>query len=603
MSPAGILVLVGLALVFVGQRVLVDTTWSYAGAALIAVAAAWLGALTFGKSGHRSRLPIFAAAVTIVVGVGVQFAELEDGLSYLWMPVVVIGLCVLLFTERALREAEPILAKNEDPSPSHMQRAVSSGLSLGLALTFVGAINVAARERDHREDLSYFARTEPDESTVRMLSQLERPLKAMLFFDEGNEVYARLQGYFGELEEVLPMERVDYALQPEMARKMEITGNGQLAIVEGEGETARVERISIGTELQTARSALRTLDARIRQAIGKLAQVRREVHRTVGHNERPWSANESEEDPPERVLGLFSNVLRQSNLDLRELGPVQGLAQDVPAGVPLVVVAGPREPMNAAEADSLLRYFRRGGRLLLLLDHSPEDGLEPLLNGLGVKRLPGRAASEATFVPNTRTKADHGHIYTNVFSDHRSVQRARANARLIGVEFEDAAGLTNAEGAETQVVFPMRSKNDVWRDLDNDWERDEETEPLESLTLMAAISAPAEEREARAIVIAEADFASDGWLRRIGNQLVLGDTLEWLLSDIGDAPPPVVAPVETEEDRPIEHTREEDQMWFYGTSFGVPIPILALGLFIAARQRRGPRSKKKQPTASKEASS
>jgi hypothetical protein len=43
---------------------------------------------------------------------------------------------------------------------------------------------------------------------------------------------------------------------------------------------------------------------------------------------------------------------------------------------------------------------------------------------------------------------------------------------------------------------------------------------------------------------------------------------------------------ESEEDVMIQHTREEDVAWFYGTIFGVPLLVLATGITLTALRNR-----------------
>src|SRR5690606_9013251 len=108
--------------------------------------------------------------------------------------------------------------------------------------------------------------------------------------------------------------------------------------------------------------------------------------------------------------------------------------------------------------------------------------------------------------------------------------------------------------------------------------------------LMAAITVPAGGgEEGRAVVIADGDFITDRWIRNAGNAFVLMDTLNWLVGE-----EQVFGPTQTEEDIPIEHTREEDKAWFYGTSFAVPLPLVLLGLWLATRKGRRVREKREE---------
>jgi hypothetical protein len=43
----------------------------------------------------------------------------------------------------------------------------------------------------------------------------------------------------------------------------------------------------------------------------------------------------------------------------------------------------------------------------------------------------------------------------------------------------------------------------------------------------------------------------------------------------------------TEEDLHIEHTKQQDLVWFYSTIFGIPALVLAAGLFVRRRALAG----------------
>jgi len=86
--------------------------------------------------------------------------------------------------------------------------------------------------------------------------------------------------------------------------------------------------------------------------------------------------------------------------------------------------------------------------------------------------------------------------------------------------------------------------------------------------------------EGRAVVIADGDFVSDKVLENPGNLLLFIDSLRWLVG--ADQ---VQSDLTSEEDVRIEHTRDQDKLWFYATSFAVPIPLLLVGLGIGRRRR------------------
>jgi hypothetical protein len=102
----------------------------------------------------------------------------------------------------------------------------------------------------------------------------------------------------------------------------------------------------------------------------------------------------------------------------------------------------------------------------------------------------------------------------------------------------------------------------------------------------------AAENEMRAFVLADADGLATRVLAGYPpNQYLLADALRWLGGEESFA-----GEVSSEEDVRIEHTKQEDLVWFYSTIFGVPALVLAAGLVLARRSRRPSRGRSTRRT-------
>jgi ABC-type long-subunit fatty acid transport system fused permease/ATPase subunit len=82
-------------------------------------------------------------------------------------------------------------------------------------------------------------------------------------------------------------------------------------------------------------------------------------------------------------------------------------------------------------------------------------------------------------------------------------------------------------------------------------------------------------------VIGDGDFMTDKVSTNNGNVMVFIDSLAWLIGneELG-------AEVSSEEDVPIQHSRDQDKLYFYATTFAVPLPLLALSVWVSRRRRR-----------------
>lgn len=616
----GLLLPVGLIGLFVSERVLGsahDEVWIARAAALFAVAAAvgWrLFELMRTRGAARKvevRLTIATAGVLVALGLyvlsgdsGIEWLGLEGtaaertrgALAVLWVALLAVSLGALLFMEMAYRSM-PI---EEAVELRRVDAAGANGLTLALSLIFVVSINFVAHERDIKRDLSYFKTTRPSETTIRMVQRLDEPVRVVLFYPRVNEVLEQLRPYFDALDEAseqLSVEVRDHALAPELTERHRVRGNGFVVLLRGEGEAQQAESFEVGVKLEAARSRLRTLDGRFQQSFAQLTVRPRELYLTSGHRER--SASGAEGDPREQRLGHLSAALQRSNIASRELGIAEGLAHRVPEGAPAVAVVGPREPFLREEAESLLRYVQEGGRLVVFVDPDVDHGLDPLLHGLGVSLREGVLHAERNHLRRGEPPADRAVIFANNYSAHPTVTLATRNRRAPAI-FDRGGALERREQDQVpgvSVTFPLWAGEGYWLDTDGDHEKGPDEPSSGRFSMIAAITvANPGGDEGRAVVIADGDFITDAWIQNAGNAFVLLDTLNWLVGE-----EQVFGPTQTEEDIPIEHTRDEDKVWFYGTSFAVPLPLLILGFWLARRKYAGSRIREPRAVPSPDA--
>ncbi|MCC7537190.1 MAG: Gldg family protein [Deltaproteobacteria bacterium] len=599
----------GLALVFLAERVF-DPTGSgrkvalgvgaiVVIAAIVQRAMAWArsegdlkraeGALLAGSAGVVASLLLFALStdeVAEMVGLtGPTGGKVAGALAALWPAVLAVSLTSTCFMELAYSRM-PVAQAVE---LRRVHSAAYAGLTLALALVFLSAVNYVAFKRDEKWDLSYFKTTRPSDATLQMVRGLGQPIRIVLFWPEVNEVLAQVRPYFQELAAAagskLTIDVRDHALAPELARRHQVRANGQVLLLRGEGESAQSERFDVGTDLEGARSNLRTLDGRFQRAFNKLARPARNLYLTAGHGERSNVGQAG--DPTGARTSMLAELLRRNNIETQPLGMAQGLANRVPDNARAVAILGPRERFIEEENRALLDYVRGGGRLVVMVDPEADHGLESLLRGLGVRTMPGTLCSETNHVRREHTPGDVAFVYSNKFSVHPTVTAASRNASEVASIFVRGGAIErHPELSQIQptprIAFPLRSDDDFWRDLNGNFRRDDD-EPRQTLNMIAAVTVPrsGSGEEGRAVVVGDGDFVTDQVIRNYGNALVFADVLQWLLGEER-----ITASTTTEEDIPIEHSRGEDKLWFYGTTFAAPLPLLALAWWVAGRSRR-----------------
>jgi hypothetical protein len=505
---------------------------------------------------------------------GEEFGAILGGF---WMALLACSLLPLLFIE--LSYAGMPAAGAVELRRIHLSGA--AGLTLGFALTYLMALNYAATEYEVRRDLSYFRVTAPSESSIGLVKRLDQDVEVVLFYPETNEVLDQLRPYFDELathSKHLKVSVRDHVLAPALAKEHRVRGNGHVLILRGEqGKT-----FPVGTELESARRKLRTLDGTFQENFTAVTQPERFFYTTMGHGER---TDRSSDQPEGAGINSLATFVRQLGMRHRNLGLSQGLASQVPEDASVVAVVGPTTELLPEEVASLRRWVEAGGRLLLLLETNTSAGLDPVLETLGLRLEPGVLAHEEHYRLLTDTSADRASIVSNRYSSHPSVTTCSRGANHgIATVFFNAGHISERRGSKARVNVILRSMPGTWADRDGDLTYDEGQEDRMTYSIGAAVTLPvegAEEGEARAIVLADADVFSDRVLRNEGNLWLAADTIRWLIGEES-----VIGAATSEEDEVIEHSRNQDALWFWATVFLVPIAVLGFGLFFTLSRRR-----------------
>jgi hypothetical protein len=524
---------------------------------------------------------------------GETLRRAEVALTVLWPATLLVSVLAIVFVEL-------VYARMPIPASVELRRvrtSLQAGLSLGLCAVFLVSINYVASERDVRKDVSYFRTTRPSDGTRSLVERLDQKLQVILFFRKGSDVLTQVEPYFAALAQVgakrLSYQVMDVALAPELARKQRVRENGNVLLVTGEGEEAKGRAFEVGEELTRARRELKKLDGSFQENFRRLVTPERKLNLTVGHGER--NARTGDSRAGDGATGL-KDVLRRLNLKTEDLGIAQGLGSEVASATTAVAVMGPTEKFMPEEAAALLAYVRGGGRLVLMLDPNVDVGLSPLLDALGVELLPGTVVSDKDFMRRTFTQSDRAIVYSNKYTSHpivTTVSKHQAELATVFVEGVALGKKAPAGGdAKTQVTFPLTSGPEFWRDLNGNFTR-EADEATARMNMVAAVTVPARKGasdsgakespapEGRVVIIGDGDFVTDKLAGNPGNVLLFVDALAWLIGE-----EKLSGEVTSEEDVAIEHSREQDKVWFYATTFAVPVPVLLLGVWVAQRRRR-----------------
>ena len=610
----------GLTAAYLGERIL-EGVWRWsvdaAGLALVVCALA-LAFLRVARSAQADRRVYFWLAL----GYGVELAALalyalhmkelglvvsggriDTLLVVAWPVLAVSGLVPTIAMELAVGS----MAKSPVLEQWRVAFAARGAFIVVLGIIIFAGVNYAASQWNRTVDLSYFKTAVPGESTRAIVRTLSRPVHFYLFFPPGNEVLEPVRGYIEALAAVNPhvvVDIVDQGLRPDLAKDLKVRSNGVLAIQNGTNN----ESLHLGLTLEDARSALRSLDGKVQEKLLRVLKPARVAYLTVGHLERDFSPPADDTRPG---LSDLKSLLETLGSQVKRLGLGEGLGQKVPEDASVVLVVGPTEPLLAEEVRALLDYFNRGGRLMVFADPDNNAKVDELVTPLGLTVGKSLVANEHFLINLEGRRESPYNLVTTRVSSHASVRTVARSSGRLGVVMLGASAVSKrpAPPSELNISFTLHAMPDSWEDANGNALFDKDKEKRVPIELGAAVSkkihAPASvppqspapptvsdktktkdegDNEARALVVGDADVVGSPLLRYAGNAYFLLDSVRWLVGDEETA-----GEVDTDKDVPIVHRKEQDALWFYGTSLIVPALVLVAGLW-GTSKKRGKRS-------------
>ncbi|MDI1444285.1 Gldg family protein [Polyangium sp. 6x1] len=603
-----------LVLVFIGERLLGNVeTWRLVISALGVLGAVVTTALRFvhasGEQDPERRkieraLSLFAALG--LLGLAIYFAgnteagrralgildaapdkraRFDGASTVAWVVLILVSVLPLVFGEIALapmRRAPRVEGRR-------VRAATIAGLSLALAVAYAALFTYAAGELDVKADFSYFRTAKASESTKKIVTSAPDTVEVRAFFPPLNDVGMEVEGYLADIAKSSPNFKYgfyDRLLNPQLAKDNKVTQDAVIVILRGPTR----ETLTLDKEMTKAAAKLKTLDADFQKALLKAMKEQRTAYFTVGHGELNEGAGAAAAEG--RTAKVLRRLLESQNYAVKDLGMPQGLANAVPDDASIVVVLGPSQAFLPEEITSLEKYAARGGKLLLALDPETKGDLAPLAALADLSFDPTvLATTDQLFVPRRRNASDKANIVSNRFSSHASVSTLSRVSQRAVVLVPVAGSLDKKAGSEPKVDFVLRSSGAAFADKNGNYELDGD-EKKATFNLAAAVTKPLAEgvdkakvkgpQEMRAFVLADADALSDLALGVAEtNQLFAVDAVRWLGGDESFS-----GEIVTPEDVRIEHTKQKDVFWFYGTIIGAPALLFGVGLLVTRRARR-----------------
>lgn len=508
-----------------------------------------------------------------------QWPKLAGILAVLWPALMAAAQIPTLLVELAAAA----MARAPKLEVARAKEALWAGLGLAFALTFAFALQYVVTERDVKKDFSYFRTARPGEATKHLVQSFDEKVEVVLFYPPASDVAELVIAYFDELRQDAPMmtvTRLDSALEPIKSKELGVSSNGAVVIKKG----ARKETLFTGTEVEKSRTQLRSLDQEVQKRFLQVAKAKRTVYFTSGHGERTQEALGAA--TPRGTIELLHRTLQDQNFEIKVLSSAEGLGADVPRDAAAVFVLGPQRAFTEPEAQTLATYEKRGGKLFIALDPEARLVFDELLKPLGVSFKAEVLAGDTSIARINGGLSDRQNLGTRSFSSHPSVTYASRSQSPVLVIGAGPLDELPAHDAALSIDFAVRTVPSTWNDANSNFQYDAPAEVRKGYALMAAISKRGTsnkiEDEMRALVLGDSDAVTDAILGQVqGNQLLLVDGLKWLLGD-----EQLQGATNSEQDVAMTRTREQDNLWFYGTTVLAPLAIVGLGALVRRRTKK-----------------
>ena len=597
MSASAISFLLGSLAAYMAERTFAtnDTVrWLTWALALVLVGGAIaVRARTWGRHPKATGLAVgfYALAASAVIFYGLQLRDVVEGFGFTpqgaerWRTAMQAAMA-LVWTIGALPGLALDRTLSQSPQSVHplrLRTALDGGLALAFGLSMIPPILYLGNAYNERFDYGFFKVTSVGSSSEAAVANLPEPMRMVLFFSPSSEVLREVRPYADDLVAAsngnLTLEVMDQAMSPEQAKAWKVKDNGNIVFVRGEGDDERTETVKIGEDLSAARKDLRKLDSKVQTALLKIGRDKRTAYFTAGHGELYWKNAKSEMENAD----ILKKGVESLNFKVKELGADDGLANAVPEDAAVVFIVGPTRPFFPEEIQALTEYRDAGGAIFLMLDGGGELPDPELAALLGVSFDPTNVLSDKQYARATGGPSDRGFVPTNKYSSHESVTTLSKNSQQALFVLVNGGSIKELPEHPGKYTATIKGMGDWWSDLDGNFEFDKDAEKRGGIEVAAVVSGPAADgKEWRGAVVSDATWASNAILPRSqANAVYLIETLGWLTKD-----PALQGETESEEDVKIQHTKEGEAMWFYGTSVFMPLLVFLAGLFRVNRRRR-----------------
>jgi ABC-type uncharacterized transport system involved in gliding motility auxiliary subunit len=398
-------------------------------------------------------------------------------------------------------------------------------------------------------------------ASIEMLRSLEQSPRLTAYVGPQRLLRRQVEDLVSRYQQLRPdiqLEFIDPGLHPDLARELGLSAPVEIEIEYG----GRRERITD------------TSEDSLSNALERLANDRRPwVAGLAGHGERDLLGDANHD------FGEFGRVLEAKGF--RPQGLNLATTPIIPDNVQVLVIAGPAASLLPGEVELVSRYLAAGRNLLWLTEPGEQQGLEPLLQALGLRLLPGLVVDA-----NVRALGidDPSFALVSRYPEHpltEGLQSATLFPKAVALEAQPAGDWQASPVLQT-LEASWNETGPLRGEIRREPEAGERAGPLTLGLVLTRPNPSGDGPEQRLAIVGDGDFLSNAYLGNAGN-LELGlRLLRWLSrEDRMLQIPPRVTPSPNLELSPLAA-----KVIGLGFLFGLPLLLAAAGALVWWRRRR-----------------
>ncbi len=511
-------------------------------------------------------------AIAALLAAGLRYVLYRQMDNWLWGFLIGSGVAGVLFIAASLW-ARPADVR-EFPGQVRrvlLRRSTRYGSNtVVMSVVFVGIlilVNYLGGLRHYTYDATELKQYSLTPQSIQVLAEIDKPVTIVGFFPGDSAQRAdfdRLLNQYLAHSSQLSYTIIDPDREPIKASQYQNAPRTGLLIQCGE----RSEVVYLPEEQD------------VTSALLKVTRTEKKViYFLTGHRERDMESGADD------GYSIVANSLKEQNYELRTLNLM--ITTTVPSDAAVVIVAGPQTGLLPEEITRLQEYLARGGKALLMQD--PPIQYENRATGLNEVLAPWKARFDGGVVVDLPSSLLGSEFYPLVSNYHYS-QITRDMGGLASF-FPIACAVQQTEQDTSGTVF-FTSLADTtaqsWAEQDTsspNVQFDEGVDVQGPLALAATIeSTPGGETaetggtnvKTRIVLIGDSDFASNGFVKNLGNEVLLLNSVNWLAEEESLI---AIGPKSTQP-RTVYLSRFQGTLILLVGVVLIPLALLAIGIIV-----------------------